>query len=367
MKYMEMTKNEYAKLLQKEREWKYYNNFATYLKEHQEESGDYLRLQPYEVNTLSRIYIDSCCSFIYNNHPLWMYAECEINEEIDKLPIRISKYPQVLINCNINEEQQRIVDSAKTFIIKNTSVLEMYALENVDIIDFFKAIRTQQTLSENLLMEMPKLDDTRTGLNTTIWVDNERPKGHTNRIKFQDTRSNNSHDWASMTIDKFNPIVKNLHKDTFLKPSDIERIKRFVILNYDILNSLATDKSFNYEKQFLPYIIKLGKGEGYIIPQERFADNTNHTIYISCSVTDDRLWFMTNDNNQNTEHLMIEIGNTEPFEFFDKYTVYVDLNKHRDVVANIFNLGEIIKKIATNYNINVTLTNLNSIIKTYGF
>lgn len=367
MKSMEMTKNEYAKLLQKEREWKYYNNFATYLTEHQEESGDYLRLQPYEVNTLSRIYIDSCCSFIYNNHPLWMYVECKINEEIDKLPISISKYPQLLINCNINEEQQRIVDSAKTFIIKNTSVLEMYALENVDITDFFKAIRTQQTLSESLLMEMPKLDDTRTGLNTTIWVDNERPKGHANRIKFQDTRSNNSHDWASMTIDKFNPIVKKIHKDTFLKPSDIERIKRFVILNYDILNSLATDKSFNYEKQFLPYIIKLGKGEGYIIPQERFTDNTNHTIYISCSVTDDRLWFMTNDNNQNTEHLMIEIGNTEPFEFFDKYTVYVDLNKHRDVVANIFNLGEIIKKIATNYNINVTLTNLNSIIKTYGF
>ena len=149
---------------------------------------------------------------------------------------------------------------------------------------------------------------------------------------------------TSILLPKFNPIVKNSHKDTFLKPSDIERIKRFVILNYYILTSLATDKSFNYEKQFLPYIIKLGKGEGYIIPQERFADNTNHTIYISCSVTDDRLWFMTNDNNQNTEHLMIEIENTEPFEFFDKYTAYVDLNKHRDVVANIFNMGEIIKK-----------------------
>ena len=37
MKSLEMTKNEYAKLLQKEREWKYYNNFATYLKEHQED------------------------------------------------------------------------------------------------------------------------------------------------------------------------------------------------------------------------------------------------------------------------------------------------------------------------------------------
>lgn len=261
--YIELTRQEYNNLLKEERDWKYYNNFATYLKEHQEESGDYLRLQPYEVNTLSRIYIDSCCSFIYNNHPLWMYVECQINEEIDKLPISISKYPQLLINCNINEEQQRIVDSAKTFIIKNTSVLEMYALENMDIIDFFKAIRTKQTLSESLLIEMPKL----------------------------------------------------------------------------------------------------GKGEGYIIPQERFADNTNHTIYISCSVTDDRLWFMTNDNNQNTKQLMIEIGNTEPFEFFDKYTVYVDLNKHIDVVANIFNLGEIIKKFAKKYNLDVALTNINSIIK----
>ena len=138
-------------------------------------------------------------------------------------------------------------------------------------------------------------------------------------------------------------------------------------MNYGILNSLATDRSFNYEKQFLPYIIKLGKGEGYIIPQERFTDNKNHTIYISCSITDDRLWFMTNDNNKDTEQLMTKLGNTEPFEFFDKYTVYIDLNKHRDVVANIFNLGEIIKKIATDYNINVTLTNLNSIIKTYDF
>ena len=84
----------------------------------------------------------------------------------------------------------------------------------------------------------------------------------------------------------------------------------------DILNSLATDKNFNYEEQFLPYTIKLGKGEGYLVPQERFTNKEKHTIYISCSVTDDRLWFMTNDNNQNTEQLMIEIGNTEPFEFF---------------------------------------------------
>ena len=91
MKSMEMTKNEYAKLLQKEREWKYYNNFATYLKEHQEESGDYLRLQPYEVNTLSRIYIDSCCSFIYNNHPLWMYVECKISQSLHPKGWSLSK------------------------------------------------------------------------------------------------------------------------------------------------------------------------------------------------------------------------------------------------------------------------------------
>lgn len=361
--YIELTRQEYNNLLKEERDWKYYNNFDVYLTEHQEESGDYLRLQPYEVNTLSRIYIDSCCSFIYNNHPLWMYVECKINEEIDKLPISISKYPQLLINCNINEEQQRIVDSAKTFIIKNTSVLEMYALENVDIIDFFKAIRTQQTLSESLLMEMPKLDDTRTGLNTTIWVDNERPKGHANRIKFQDTRSNNSHDWASMTIDKVNPIVKNLHKDTFLTPSDIERIKRFVILNYDILNSLATDKSFNYEKQFLPYIIKLGKGEGYLVPQERFINTEKHTIYISCSITDNRLWFITNDNSKKTEQLMTKLGNTNFFKFFDKYTIYIDLNKYKDALSNIFNYAEIIKKFAKEYNLDVALTNISSIIK----
>lgn len=347
--------------------WKYYNNFQKFSKKYPDHTYEFNWFNPKETGLNNEILLDECANYIHDKHPLFIYFRNGKSLSENLIPVAVHRYKPFLLDNKIRLKiSENSLHKIFSFIKNNYYAIVEYANGRIGYEDALNCFK-MQALNEQMLVEMPIFNDYELHLPTSIWIDGKRDLQHGRRIKFKDTESNNSRNWATMSIDKFNPIVKNLHKDTFLKPSDIERIKRFVILNYDILNSLATDKSFNYEKQFLPYIIKLGKGEGYIIPQERFADNTNHTIYISCSVTDDRLWFMTNDNNQNTEHLMIEIGNTEPFEFFDKYTVYVDLNKHRDVVANIFNLGEIIKKIATNYNINVTLTNLNSIIKTYGF
>ena len=58
-----MTHNEYEQIIQQQREWQYYYNFEKYLKEHTEETGDYLPLQSYETNTMGRVYLDSCRSF----------------------------------------------------------------------------------------------------------------------------------------------------------------------------------------------------------------------------------------------------------------------------------------------------------------
>ena len=84
-----MTQTEYEKIMYRQNEWQYYDNFEKYLKEHTEENGDYLPLQSHEANTMERVYLDSCRSFLFNHHPMWVYAECKISKNIDVIPISI--------------------------------------------------------------------------------------------------------------------------------------------------------------------------------------------------------------------------------------------------------------------------------------
>ena len=325
-----MTQLEYENIIQQQKEWKYYYNFAEYLKEHTEESGDYLPLQNYEVNTIGKIYVDSCKSFLFNNHPMWMYAECKISKDIDVIPISISRSPQVLCSVQLDKSQKETIESAKRFIINHTPLLTEYARGNIGIIDFYKVLNSKsQILSEGILLEMPVLQSNVTGLPTDIWVDNDRNKQHTNRIKFNDKGNGYTREWASMTIDSTNPIVKNLSNKTNLSSSDIEKIRNFVRYNYDILNRLATDPTMNYENEFIPYIFKMKGEKGYDIPQKRIEQVTENIVDVECFIRASRLYFLTGNERFNTSEFVNLILQDEIFKKQDNYTVYIELSNDR--------------------------------------
>lgn len=331
-----MTEKEYQFLLSKQKDWKYYNNFTEYLLEHTEESGDYLPLQPCESNTIGKLYLDSCRSFVFNNHPMWLYVECKISKDIDVIPISISFYPQVLCNIKLNEKQNKVVESAKKFIINYTPLLTEYARENIDIINFFNVLKNKrQILSEDLLIEMPVLQSDITGLPTDIWVDNNRNKQHANRIKFNDKGSKHTREWASMTIDSNNPIVMNLSKNTKLSSSDIDKIKQFVVYNYDILNRLSTDPLMNYEKEFIPYMFKMKGDKGYSIPIKRAEQAQEDMTHIECFIRSNRLYFLTGNERFVSSNFINYILQDNLFKKQDDYTAYVELSDNKSEAYNI--------------------------------
>lgn len=354
-----MTQTEYEKFMQQQKEWQYYDNFEKYLKEHTEETGDYLPLQSHEANTMERVYLDSCRSFLFNHHPMWVYAECKISKNIDVIPISISRSPQVLCNIQFNNRQNKIIESAKRFIINNTPLLMEYARGNIDIINFFKTLNNKrQILSEGLLCEMPVLQSNVTGLPTDIWVDNNRGKQHTNRIKFNDKGNGYTREWASMTIDSNNPIVKNLSDKTTLSNFDIEKIKNFVRYNYDILNRLASDPTMNYEKEFIPYIFKMKGEKGYDIPAKRVEQLEENIVDVECFIRDNRLYFLTGNERFSSLNFINLALQHNIFKKQDNYTVYIELDndRHKAYQQSINALNEL-KLIAKFHKIEMKIYN----------
>lgn len=66
-------------------------------------------------------------------------------------------------------------------------------------------------------------------LPTDIWDDGDRDLTHAKRIKFNDNNDKDSNTWATMTIDKFNPKVFNLSKNTKLSQNSCKEATKSLV------------------------------------------------------------------------------------------------------------------------------------------
>jgi hypothetical protein len=118
---------------------------------------------------------------------------------------------------------------------------------------------TEENLRENQkyghLMEMSVLRKNRTGLPVNIWIDEGQTfnsGGHWKRIKFQGDKGDhpNSNYMIPMTISE-NPEVKIENMNEIkLSNYDIELVKKFVVLNLDLLKGLGdTIDIFDFTEQ----------------------------------------------------------------------------------------------------------------------
>lgn len=93
---------------------------------------------------------------------------------------------------------------------------------------------------KEILFEMTNIRKFRTGLPMNIWVDDEGEyrsvKHNVPRIKFQNNTSDKVQgDTIPISIDNENPQILTKTFKVKLKSSDIEKLKTFIIQNYDEL------------------------------------------------------------------------------------------------------------------------------------
>jgi hypothetical protein len=347
---------------------KWYNdeNFNKYLIDNEDETFEYLALNKGDTGLNVRIAVDGEASFIHRGHPLWLYfSNNYIGDFTDRIPISIELNPRLLFKDRHIKILDDDIKSIKIFIIQNYESLYEYGNGNIDTLTFYERINKKRKLSEcHLLTEMPILDKNVTGLDVPIWVDNVRNKQHGQRIKFKYDNVDDTRQWATMTIDDNNPVVRNLNRKTLLTNKDIEKIKQFVIYNYDILSRLSTDNTVEYKTEFLPYIIKIGKHGGAILPQTRIdAINNDDVINIDCSCIGNRIYFITNGGDDKTNIFIYNVvNNNRIFHGIDNHTFYINKN---DIIAknkNIYDILSNIKNTANNNNFKIKFTNLSRIL-----
>jgi len=85
-----------------------------------------------------------------------------------------------------------------------------------------------------------------TGLPVNIWLDYAhlyRRGGHGKRLKFQNDYGNsiNENNLLTMTISKDPQVIEEESKIK-LRSKDIKLIKKFVVINYNLLSDLADQK-----------------------------------------------------------------------------------------------------------------------------
>ena len=224
--------------------WKYYNNFEAYLKEHSEDTCQFCNFSPSKTGLSVDILLDDCENFFHDKHPLWVYFRNESTGGcFDLLPVLVHRFkPCLLVKKPYVSISNKELNEVFDFIKRNYYLIVEFANGRIEYDDVVDCLTDRVLLKEGLMLEMPTFKTYETNLPTDIWIDSERPKNHWHRIKFKDRNSNNTNNWASMTIDKFNPQIFNLDKKTILSNREIEDIKDFVKTNFETLLLAAQGK-----------------------------------------------------------------------------------------------------------------------------
>lgn len=236
------------------KEWRYYNNFECFEEEYPDHSFGFGWLSKEITGLPVHIILDESGDYVRSKHPMFLYVVVESSDNDVYIPILVHRFKPILLD----EKYSRNIDGktfekVQHFIRTHYHIISDYANGRVEY-GQLKASTMRKNINEGLLTEMPKFMTYEVDLPTDIWIDTKRGLNHAKRIKFKDRNNNNTDTWASMTIDKFNPKVFNLSKNTKLSPKHISAIKDFVRVNYETL-MLAANGELKTKDEILDGII----------------------------------------------------------------------------------------------------------------
>lgn len=367
MKYIEISENEYNYFSETQRLWKHFYDYESYISENEDDTFGFLKLYPGETGLNISVYADDSGSYLKHNHPLWLYFENSKDGTFNKrLPISISYNPQLLVPENLVEISNHDLYMVENFIRCNYGLLNEYGNGNIDVLLFCKLLRRQKCLTESscqTITEASILDRSLTGLNTEIWVDNERGLQHSERIKFKYDDEKDTRKWVTMTINDTEPSVKNMTRPRKTSNKDIERIKKFVIYNRRILLGLAHEDGNYYVDDFIPSIVMVGPNGGPLYPETllKKADGLDYedTVIIDCSTIGDRIYFIGYKPTEDTVKLLKLLCADSHFKYYNYETVYTEYNSNILISREDYGvrLLKIIEKIVSDNGIPLRIVN----------
>lgn len=225
----------------------------------EDELMEYARLRPNKTGLGMDIFVDDGHTYERWNHPLWLYVRNGYHNENEFFPVNItnnSKLPDIDYHLT-NEDLNGLI----RFISINMSMLVGLANEEIDHEDFYQNVKPISVINKpnqmkESLNEMSKLRTEKSGLPTELWVDEGSSPQHGPRVKFKaSNEQRNTNEYSSMSISD-EPEVFYFPKRSFLTSKDIDKIKRFVILNKELLLSLCEENGITFE-QFLKLMRKV--------------------------------------------------------------------------------------------------------------
>lgn len=316
------------------KEWCYYNNFAGFEEEYPDHKFEFCLFLSKTTGLPADIMIDDSGNYVHDKHPMFMYIVLNENENYRYVPVLVHKFKPILLDESYDGLISRdILDEVKGFIKRNFNLISEYTNGRIGYREI-KSCFDDRLLNEGLLTEMPKLKRGEVDLPTDIWVDGDRDLTHAKRIKFNDNNDKDSNTWATMTIDKFNPKVFNLSKNTKLSPKHISAIKDFVRVNYETL-MLAANGELKTKDEILDGIICSNDISSVV-----YKDND--IVNIDYSKIGDTQSF-TCDDKEISKKLMRFVSKTNILSYDNDRTVTInnfklsgDPHTKSEVIKNIF-------------------------------
>ena len=226
-----------------------------------DELAEFMWLKPNLTGLNVDIFVDDSKSYQRNNRDLILFVRNGYNKQCNEfLPFTVSEEPVVanpIIDYHIRYND---IFDIQDFIAANLDILIKLANQTISQKDFVANIRKVERMvaeSSNktkLLNEMATLRQEDSRLPMDIWLDEGATYiGHAPRIKFRASREQrNTRQYSSMIISN-NPTIENFPKNSPIKRKDIQRLKKFVLDNLDLLLKLANGE-IDYVTEFLPNV-----------------------------------------------------------------------------------------------------------------
>jgi len=254
-----------------------YDTLEEYRLANSEEMWQYERISPKESGLSVDIFVDDDASYQSHNHPQWIYFRNSYNSEsCDYVPILISKEPEIPLQnhrLNISLDDLRKI---KQYIVQNYHALlqmadreterlypiqetnnhlsEMATLhthegvvreslnEHSTLWDYFDNFQDYKKQNKEELWEYLTIETYKAKLPVSIYVDDSssyRRRNHPMWLYFRAFYKRNI--FLPMSIGD-NPTISIKNPKMGISESDLMKIKKFIVLNKDILMQLANEE-----------------------------------------------------------------------------------------------------------------------------
>ena len=223
-----------------------------------DELMEYMWLKPKITGLNVDIFVDDCGSYERYNHPLLLWARNGYDRSVSEfIPFLISNKP-IILNTDIEYHiTYNDIFAIQDFIQYNLSNLIKLPSDLISQIDFVKSIKVPNySIQENvdIINETSTLKAKDSGLPMDLWLDEGGNYiGHAPRLKFRaSNEQRTTREFSSMLLTN-PPTIENFPKDSPLKKKDLDKLRKFVVDNLDLLLKLFNNE-IDYATEFLPNV-----------------------------------------------------------------------------------------------------------------